>query len=256
MAVADLLAVPPGTVKSRTFYGLKALREALIEAGRVLVDGHDLRGVQQEALEALRLSLLGILLIGLPSLSGLAIGATAIQVFTKTPNQWREPTLGAGICAAFRRAVEKSGLRAVISHDSYLINLATTNEEFHRKSIAALVDELDRARRARRRARAPAGRGTPTPSTRPSPRPPPRSVRWTPWCPQPVVSRSRASWSRHSVASMRQAAPISSSARRKLLGVRKRRHSSTGCTRRRTRRQRNRLKRWSRCRGPCRPAQA
>jgi len=25
--------------------------------------------------------------------AGVAIGATAIQVFTKTPNQWREPTV-------------------------------------------------------------------------------------------------------------------------------------------------------------------
>ncbi len=77
---------------------------------------------------------------------GLAIGATAIQVFTKTPNQWREPTLGAGICAAFRRAVEKSGLRAVISHDSYLINLASPNPRLSARSVAAFSAELRRCR--------------------------------------------------------------------------------------------------------------
>lgn len=77
---------------------------------------------------------------------GLAIGATAIQVFTKTPNQWREPTLGAGICAAFRRAVEKSGLRAVISHDSYLINLASPDPRLSARSVAAFTAELRRCR--------------------------------------------------------------------------------------------------------------
>src|ERR1051326_5657472 len=35
----------------------------------------------------------------------------------------------------------------MLTHASYLINLATTNKEFHRKSIAALTDELDRAER-------------------------------------------------------------------------------------------------------------
>jgi len=77
---------------------------------------------------------------------GLAIGATAIQVFTKTPNQWREPTLGAGICAAFRRAVEKSGLRAVISHDSYLINLTSPDPRLSARSVAAFTAELRRCR--------------------------------------------------------------------------------------------------------------
>ena len=77
---------------------------------------------------------------------GLAIGATAIQVFTKTPNQWREPTLGAGICAAFRRAVKESGLRAVISHDSYLINLASPDPRLSVRSVAAFTAELRRCR--------------------------------------------------------------------------------------------------------------
>src|SRR5213078_2927770 len=35
----------------------------------------------------------------------------------------------------------------IITHASYLINLATTNAEFHRKSIEAMADELDRAER-------------------------------------------------------------------------------------------------------------
>ena len=34
---------------------------------------------------------------------GAAIGATAIQVFTKTPNQWREPVLSDETVAEFRR---------------------------------------------------------------------------------------------------------------------------------------------------------
>jgi deoxyribonuclease IV len=77
---------------------------------------------------------------------GVAIGATAIQVFTKTPNQWREPTLGADTCAAFRRNVAKSGLRAVISHDSYLINLASPNTRLSARSVAAFTAELGRCR--------------------------------------------------------------------------------------------------------------
>src|ERR1051326_3001324 len=35
----------------------------------------------------------------------------------------------------------------MLTHASYLINLATTNKEFHRKSIEAMIDELDRAER-------------------------------------------------------------------------------------------------------------
>ena len=38
---------------------------------------------------------------------GIDIGATAIQMFTKTPNQWREPVLEEATVGAFRRGRTK-----------------------------------------------------------------------------------------------------------------------------------------------------
>src|SRR5881628_80042 len=77
---------------------------------------------------------------------GVAIGATAIQVFTKTPNQWREPTVRDADIAAFRSSFAASGIRAVVSHDSYLINLASPDEALRAKSVRAFTGELQRCR--------------------------------------------------------------------------------------------------------------
>src|SRR5438034_739393 len=77
---------------------------------------------------------------------GKAIGATAIQVFTKTPNQWREPVVRDADIAAFRSSFAASGIRAVVSHDSYLINLASPDEALRAKSIRAFTGELERCR--------------------------------------------------------------------------------------------------------------
>src|SRR5207302_6976491 len=77
---------------------------------------------------------------------GNAIGATAIQVFTKTPNQWREPVVRDADIAAFRSSFAASGIRAVVSHDSYLINLASPDEALRAKSMRAFTGELERKR--------------------------------------------------------------------------------------------------------------
>src|SRR5882672_7811839 len=57
--------------------------------------------------------------------NGRAIGATAIQVFTRNQRQWACKPLARGEAAAFREALAGSGVRAVLSHASYLINLAS-----------------------------------------------------------------------------------------------------------------------------------
>jgi len=73
-----------------------------------------------------------------------AIGANAIALFAKNSNQWKGKVMTDDDVAQFAAL---RNVQPIVSHASYLINLATTNEEFHRKSIAAMIDELDRAER-------------------------------------------------------------------------------------------------------------
>ncbi len=75
---------------------------------------------------------------------GVDIGATAIQIFTKTPNQWREPIISDEVAAEFKAEREKSGIRGVVSHDSYLINLASPDDALRKRSIDSFVGELTR----------------------------------------------------------------------------------------------------------------
>ncbi len=69
----------------------------------------------------------------------------ALQIFTKNANQWRGRPLRPDETAAFRAAVGAAGLQAVVSHASYLINLATTGALLAEQSVEAMADELDRA---------------------------------------------------------------------------------------------------------------
>jgi len=76
------------------------------------------------------------------------IGASALQLFTKTPNQWREPVHGADEVAGFRTALARAGIRAeaVVAHDSYLINLASPDPRLRVRSIRSFTAELVRCR--------------------------------------------------------------------------------------------------------------
>ena len=72
-------------------------------------------------------------------------GCEALQIFTKNASRWKSAPLEPAQIKRFRSRVDESGLAPVVSHASYLINLATTVPALREMSIAAFVDELERA---------------------------------------------------------------------------------------------------------------
>lgn len=74
---------------------------------------------------------------------GQEMGCEALQIFTKNQLQWFASPLPLRECERFYRAWRESGISTVVSHASYLINLAG-EEAVRRKSVDALVQELQR----------------------------------------------------------------------------------------------------------------
>lgn len=72
-------------------------------------------------------------------------GCDTVQLFTKAPNQWAGKPITAADARTFRRTLRQTKLRYPLAHDSYLINLASPDPALYRKSIAAFVDEMNRA---------------------------------------------------------------------------------------------------------------
>jgi len=84
---------------------------------------------------------------GLPRAVDRAIAhrCEAFQIFAKNANQWRGRVLSREEIREFRTKVKASGLFPVVSHASYLINLATTSAVLRQQSLDAMGDEIDRA---------------------------------------------------------------------------------------------------------------
>ncbi len=74
-----------------------------------------------------------------------SIDCTAMQIFVKNNMQWFARPLSRMEIRAFLDHVRRGELLSVFGHASYLINLATTNLQFHANSIRALAEELVRA---------------------------------------------------------------------------------------------------------------
>jgi deoxyribonuclease-4 len=72
------------------------------------------------------------------------IGAVCVQMFTTSPQQWRDKQYDPAEVAAFRAALDRTGVGPVASHESYLINLASVDPELLAKSRAAFRQEIRR----------------------------------------------------------------------------------------------------------------
>jgi deoxyribonuclease IV len=76
---------------------------------------------------------------------GLQAGCRTIQVFLKNSNQWRAKPLSTEDQRLFAETQARSGIKPVVAHASYLMNLASPDKSLHGRSVAALIEELERA---------------------------------------------------------------------------------------------------------------
>ncbi|MEM9790599.1 MAG: deoxyribonuclease IV [Planctomycetota bacterium] len=74
------------------------------------------------------------------------LGMDCVQVFTKNQRQWNVPPLKPDAVDAWHAALDETGIpaSAVVSHDSYLINLASPDDKTRHKSIDLFVEEVRR----------------------------------------------------------------------------------------------------------------
>jgi deoxyribonuclease-4 len=73
------------------------------------------------------------------------IGATALQIFSDNPTAWRRRAEPPRDAEAFVAYAAREGIRPLVIHASYLINLAGTAEPFATQSRDGLIHELQRA---------------------------------------------------------------------------------------------------------------
>ncbi len=75
---------------------------------------------------------------------GASVGCEALQVWVKNSRQWAAPPLTPEEISAFKAARAETGIRPVLAHAAYLINLASPDDALWRRSIGGLVTEVQR----------------------------------------------------------------------------------------------------------------
>jgi len=75
---------------------------------------------------------------------GQKVGCETIQVFVKSPNRWKARAITEDEIERFQSACQETGINPVLAHSSYLINIASPDEDLWEKSLEGLVLEVER----------------------------------------------------------------------------------------------------------------
>ena len=73
------------------------------------------------------------------------IGCNTLQIFSSSPRQWAPYELSNPLCEQMLQLRAQHNLKPLVIHTNYLVNLASTNELFLKKSIEAFRGEVERA---------------------------------------------------------------------------------------------------------------
>jgi len=73
------------------------------------------------------------------------LGCNTLQIFSSSPRQWAPYELSELHCAEMARLRAKYDLNPLVIHTNYLVNLASTNQAFLKKSVEAFRGEIERA---------------------------------------------------------------------------------------------------------------
>lgn len=71
------------------------------------------------------------------------IGCEAVQIFTQSPRMWRPTIHDPANIERFKERVVEVGLRGVVCHALYLVNLAAPDDAIYEKSVIALRSSVD-----------------------------------------------------------------------------------------------------------------
>lgn len=77
-------------------------------------------------------------------LEGEQVGCNTIQIFVKSSNQWQAKKLEDKEIEKFKQEQERTKIKPIVAHNSYLVNLASPDSQLLNKSRESMLLEIER----------------------------------------------------------------------------------------------------------------